>query len=244
MTGILALSAGTLSGIVVVLVVDLFAVLFGLSFLRARRAQRAAEAEARAIVEPAAAPKAVKPVSRRDFLRRSLVTSLSLFGAQFGAATIAFLWPNLGGGFGSKIPAGKVADILAEIEQTGQPFYVGQGRFYLVKYTGKGKDPSFHVDYGAVGAAQAGLMPLYQKCPHLGCRVPFCEQSSWFECPCHGSKYNTAGEYQLGPAPRGMDRFRIEIDGDDVIVDTAQVILGPPRGTNTVGEDRKGAFCV
>ncbi len=46
-------------------------------------------------------------------------------------------------------------------------------------------------------------MPLYQRCVHLGCRVPFCNSSKWFECPCHGSKYNEAGEYQLGPAPRG-----------------------------------------
>ena len=52
-------------------------------------------------------------------------------------------------------------------------------------------------------------MPLYQRCVHLGCRVPFCESSKWFECPCHGSKYNGVGEYQLGPAPRGMDRFQV-----------------------------------
>ena len=36
-------------------------------------------------------------------------------------------------------------------------------------------------------------MPLYQRCVHLGCRVPFCASSKWFECPCHGSKYNFAG---------------------------------------------------
>ncbi len=25
---------------------------------------------------------------------------------------------------------------------------------------------------------------------HLGCRVPYCVTSQWFECPCHGSQYN------------------------------------------------------
>ena len=45
-----------------------------------------------------------------------------------------------------------------------------------------------------------------QKCPHLGCRVPECATSQWFECQCHGSQYNRAGEKKAGPAPRGMDR--------------------------------------
>ena len=41
-----------------------------------------------------------KPVSRREFFRRSLVVSLLVFGAEFGGATLAFLWPSLKGGFG------------------------------------------------------------------------------------------------------------------------------------------------
>ncbi len=87
-------------------------------------------------------------------------------------------------------------------------------------------------------------MPLYQRCVHLGCRVPFCLSSKWFECPCHGSKYNGAGEYQLGPAPRGMDRFVVEITGDQVVVDTSRIILGPPRGTNTINQPPQGPYCV
>lgn len=239
----LALSGGTIAALVVVAVVDLFAIVFGLSFLRARRAQRAAETETR-VVEPAAVTTAPKPVSRRDFLRQSLVSSLLVFGAQFGAATIAFMWPNLKGGFGAKVNAGKLADILAEIESTGLPYYYGQGRFYLIKYDGSGKDEEFGVDYPADGVLSNGLMALYQKCPHLGCRVPICNSSKWFECPCHGSKYNQVGEYKFGPAPRGMDRFPIEIQDDGVVVDTSTPIIGPARGVDTTGEGPEGAYCV
>jgi cytochrome b6-f complex iron-sulfur subunit len=89
-----------------------------------------------------------------------------------------------------------------------------------------------------------GLMPLYQRCVHLGCRVPFCQQSQWFECPCHGSKYSRAGEYKLGPAPRGLDRFSITVQAGIVTVDTGSLQLGPPRGTNTTGQNPEGAFCV
>jgi cytochrome b6-f complex iron-sulfur subunit len=241
-TGILAISSGTVAAIVVIVVLDLFAVIFGLSFVRARREQRAAEAVATAVALGRPAPKAPKPMSRREFFRKSLVASLLIYGAQFGGATLAFLWPSLKGGFGSVINAGKVQDIKDTISSTEEPVYSGSGRFYIVPYDGR---PSGDVDYEAEQIAAQGVMPLYQRCVHLGCRVPFCAQSQWFECPCHGSKYNTAGEYKLGPAPRGMDRFHVSItETGDVMVDTSEVVLGPPRGTDTLNRPQSGPFCV
>jgi len=238
MTPVVAVSSGVIAAIVIVFIVDLFAVMFGLSFVRSRRARREAEA---GIAVPEG-PRTSKPVSRRDFFRRSLLVSFGVFAAQFGAATIAFLWPNLKGGFGSVINAGKLEDIKAAITADNEPYYYGAGRFYIVAYDGRASDG---IDYEAEGVAAQGVMPLYQRCVHLGCRVPFCKQSQWFECPCHGSKYNTAGEYTLGPAPRGLDRFSIEItDAGDVMVDTSAVILGPPRGTDTLGKPQAGPFCV
>jgi cytochrome b6-f complex iron-sulfur subunit len=186
------------------------------------------------------------PLSRRDFFRRSLVTSLVIFGAQFGGASIAFLWPNLKGGFGSTIDAGSAADIAAQIRQTGQPFYYGAGRFYIVPYNGTGKDEATGVDYFTEGYLVEGvpLMALYQRCVHLGCRVPYCGSSQWFECPCHGSKYNKAGEYELGPAPTGLQRFPMSVEGGQVMVDTSILNPGPPRGTDTINEPPQGPFCV
>jgi len=238
MTPVVGISSGVIAAIVVVVVVDLFAIAFGLSFVRARKAQRAVEA---GLPIPESA-KTAKPVSRRDFFRRSLLTSFGVFATQFGGATIAFLWPNLKGGFGSIINAGKLEDIKAAIAADGEPYYFGAGRFYVVAYDGKASDDA---DYAAEGVAAQGIMPLYQRCVHLGCRVPFCKQSQWFECPCHGSKYNTAGEYKLGPAPRGLDRFSVLItETGDVMVDTSSIVLGPPRGTDTLGKPQAGPFCV
>ena len=235
----LAITSSTVGAIVAIVVVDMFAVAFGLSFLRARRGHQATPPMPGATPATAKAPKAL---SRRDFFRRSLLTSLAVFGAEFGLASLAMLWPNLKGGFGSAINAGNIADIKAEIEDTKGPAYNGAGRFYVVPYAGKA---SGDVDYALTGVTAGGIMPLYQRCVHLGCRVPFCGSSKWFECPCHGSKYNQAGEYQLGPAPRGMDRFKITVDGGgNVTVDTSAVILGPPRGTDTISEPPQGPFCV
>jgi len=242
MTPVLAISSGTVAAIVVIVVIDLFAIFFGLSFARSRRAQRQADAAASAAILGERAPPAPKPLSRREFFRRSLVASVLVFTAEFGGATIAFLWPNLRGGFGSVISAGKLDDILAYFKDNDLPYYSGTGRFYIVPYNGK---PEGDVDYAAEGVTTDGIMPLYQRCVHLGCRVPFCQQSQWFECPCHGSKYNTAGEYKLGPAPRGMDRFKVTVsESGDVTVDTAEIIIGPPRGTDTTHEPQSGPFCV
>ena len=92
---------------------------------------------------------------------------------------------------------------------------------------------------------EAGLVALYQKCPHLGCRVPECVTSQWFECPCHGSQYNRVGEKRGGPAPRGMDRFAMSVSADGVLtVDTGTIIQGPPIGTNTTGQEAEGPNCI
>ena len=99
-------------------------------------------------------------------------------------------------------------------------------------------------DDAVLNSLKAGLSVLYQKCPHLGCRVPSCNSSQWFECPCHGSQYNQAGEKKGGPAPRGMDSFATEISGGNLIVNTGAVIQGPPIGTNTTGQEAEGPHCV
>jgi cytochrome b6-f complex iron-sulfur subunit len=237
----LAVSAGLVAAIAVLFAVVIFAVSFFVVSLRSYQRQQEAVAarQARAAGLPPP-PKRAPAVSRRQFFRKSLITSLLIFGAQFGGASIAFLWPNLKGGFGALIDAGALDDIKAAVS-SGEPFYVGTGRFYVVPYNGR---PKGDIDYAKEGVAAEGIMPLYQRCVHLGCRVPFCGQSHWFECPCHGSKYNQAGEYQLGPAPRGMDRFHMDIVDGRVMVDTSEVVLGPPRGTDTINQPPQGAFCV
>ena len=91
---------------------------------------------------------------------------------------------------------------------------------------------------------QKGYVALYQKCVHLGCRVPWCFSSQWFECPCHGSQYNRVGEKKGGPAPRGLDRFAVSVNSDGTMsVNTQTVYIGPPIGTNTTGQEAEGPHC-
>jgi cytochrome b6-f complex iron-sulfur subunit len=184
-------------------------------------------------------------VTRRQFFNRSIVLLFGLGLTGFGAAVLAFLWPEPRGGFGSRIRVGNVADIQAEIAANNGFLYMAEGRMWLTEYPPAAVDRARNAYAPAVmPSLEAGVAVLYQKCPHLGCRVPECETSQWFECPCHGSQYNQAGEVKGGPAPRGMDRFVTEVTGGVLTVDTGQVVQGPPIGTNTTGQEAEGPNCV
>ncbi len=187
---------------------------------------------------PRPAPK--KPrVSRRSFLRTTWLAALGAAVTGFSLGSVYFLWPNLTEGFGTKIKAGSKSEVDGAIKAGKGQAYNAEGRFYLVPYD-EAKDRAGLYK----GVAGGGYMALYQRCVHLGCRVPWCESAQWWECPCHGSKYNQAGEYKEGPAPRGLDRFAIAVQGNQIVVDTAKIVPGPPRGTNTTGQELDGPHCI
>ncbi|MEY3397162.1 MAG: hypothetical protein RLZZ534_1124, partial [Actinomycetota bacterium] len=185
--------------------------------------------------------------TRRAFLNRATVTLMSASLGGFAAALIAFLWKGAEGGFGSKINAGKIEDVVAQIRAADGFLYLPEARSWITEYP-KEAISKAEAAYGGQGAVfsgmNAGVVALYQKCPHLGCRVPECKTSQWFECPCHGSQYNRVGEKKGGPAPRGMDRFGVSVSNGMVIIDTGVVFGGPPIGTNTTGQEAEGPNCV
>jgi cytochrome b6-f complex iron-sulfur subunit len=206
----------------------------------------AAPATVSADIAPFVAPDAdAIGISRRKFFNRSIIVMIGLSLSGFGAATLAFLWPMPKGGFGSKIRVGNVSDVLAKIASSKGFLYSAEGRMWLTTYPTSAIEKAKAVYPAAVlPSMEVGVNAIYQKCPHLGCRVPSCLTSQWFECPCHGSQYNLAGEKKGGPAPRGMDRFATSVVGDVITVDTGQVFQGPPIGTNTTGQEAEGPHCV
>ncbi len=185
-------------------------------------------------------------VTRRQFFNRGILTATALGLGSFGAASLAFLWPTGGGGFGGKVSIGSIDDIDKSIADK-QPYYNAAAKVYIQPYpkadVNKAKKVSNYFPPLIVGMEE-GYVALYQKCVHLGCRVPWCQTSQWFECPCHGSKYNRVGEKKGGPAPRGLDRFAFTISGGAMIVDTGVIYQGPPIGTDTTGQGQEGAACV
>ncbi len=184
-------------------------------------------------------------VTRRQFLNRSIILFMGLSLSGFAAAVLAMLWPVPKGGFGSKIRVGKVSDLSAQITAGKGFLYNAEGRMWMTNYPSSALEKAKKAySQPVLNSMEAGIVVVYQKCPHLGCRVPSCATSQWFECPCHGSQYNQAGEKKGGPAPRGMDRFVTEVSDGVLNVDTGTVIQGPPIGVNTTGQEAEGPHCV
>jgi len=215
----------------------------------AARQGGALEAKEAAPVVPYIAPDPeTLGVSRRQFLNRAIISTFGLSLSGFGAACLAFLWPPPGGGFGSRLNVGRVDDIKAAIKAGNGFFYVPQGRMWVTEYPDAAIAKA-QASYGFYSQVEqgfdAGVVALFQTCPHLGCRVPQCVTSQWFECPCHGSQYNQVGEKKGGPAPRGMDRFPMQVNAaGELIVDTGTIIAGPPVGVNTTGQEAEGPNCL
>ncbi len=143
-------------------------------------------------------------VQRRTFVRNAALGAVGSVLALTGAAFGALLWPNKTGAFGSTLTV-SAADVPPV---AGEPYRNIAGKFYLMH-------------------TPDGLMALYTKCPHLGCTVPWVgppDASNAFQCPCHGSMFNYAGELTGGPAPRPMDYMAVTVDPDgNVLVDTGDI---------------------
>lgn len=185
-------------------------------------------------------------VARRQFLNRSIIGLMILNISGFGAAVVAQLWPGASEGFGSEITVGPINDVIGEIRANAGFLYRPEGRMWITEFPAGALEKAAPV-YASTPAwpgIEAGVKAIFQKCPHLGCRVPECGSSQFFECPCHGSFYNQVGEKRGGPAPRGMDFFAMSVDGGVLKVNTGNIIGGPNIGVNTTGQEREGPSCL
>lgn len=181
-------------------------------------------------------------VTRRQFFNRALLATWGGYLGLMGLGMVAFIWPKLSGGFGGKIDAGPVEDIRARVflpDGSVQPLFIPDARAYVMPFE-EAEGPQFEGKAVVAG----GLTALWQKCVHLGCRVPWCATSQGFECPCHGSKYNFIGEYEAGPAPRNLDRFVVEVTEDGrLIIDTGSIVQTARATAGTVPYPQ-GPSCI
>lgn len=182
-------------------------------------------------------------ISRRTFFNRAIgILFLGAFGTGLSISFLSFLWPRVEGGFGSDVNAGDVTDLLASARNADgsvTPVFIPEARAYVVP-----APATISAQFKGKQLDVAGVMALYQRCVHLGCRVPWCQTSQGFECPCHGSKYNGIGEYFAGPAPRNLDRFVIELSPDNELIIKTSAILETPRALNKSVVYPQGVSCI
>jgi cytochrome b6-f complex iron-sulfur subunit len=119
-------------------------------------------------------------VSRRQFFNRALTATFGSFVAVLGIELLAFMWPRLKGGFGASIDAGSVSDLIAATRTPDGgvvPAFIPEARAYVVPVD----DSNLSDQFEGKSVAAGGLMALYQRCVHLGCRVPWCATAQGFE---------------------------------------------------------------
>ena len=177
-----------------------------------REAQRPQEEGAR---EQAAA----KALPKRSILTRR-VFILGGFWSTLGLALVGLLGPSLDFAW-TRDPAGAARVVRVPKESVPKPgddpVTVPEGRFFLVNLE-PGTTPNGEKSEG-------GLLALWQKCPHLGCTVPwrpdftYGGHTGWFRCPCHGSTFTKEGGILVfGPSSRPMDRFPLDVQDDGSVV--------------------------
>ena len=159
------------------------------------------------------------PTTRRQFLRDGWKVGGTLLLGAAAWTTYESLRPLAGASTSGPIKLNSPTSYPA-----GTATYVPEGRLYIANANGH-------------------LFAISQKCPHLGCRVPFCDSSGRFECPCHGSKFDIGGEWIQGPAPVGMSQYGLSVVGDVLVADTSKVIQGPQRGAHQYLTPPKGPAC-
>lgn len=107
---------------------------------------------------------------------------------------------------------------------------------------GLGVDTRFQQQYRIwVVRKPERLFVIYARCTHLGCTPDWKESENKFKCPCHGSGYDSEGINFEGPAPRPMDRARVELNAQGQIVVDVSKLYRCERGKRCEFDD-EGAF--
>ena len=87
------------------------------------------------------------------------------------------------------------------------------------------------------------VFAIFAKCTHLGCTPDWKPAENKFKCPCHGSGYTPEGINFEGPAPRPMDRARVELNAQgQIVANTAQLFMWDRSKGGRDEFDDPGAF--
>jgi Rieske Fe-S protein len=134
---------------------------------------------------------------------------LGLVTLGYVGAAIAYLIPPKG--------AGSRPQELGRLSSSGiagpggtVAFDNGVAGPFVYDATGRGDAQGVYVVQSTDNPAQVARV-LEQTCTHLGCPVAWTAATNSFNCPCHGSVFNTEGQRTAGPAPAPLYKHSYEI---------------------------------
>ncbi len=141
------------------------------------------------------------PIPQTELDRRKALGILT--GAAFAIAgggtvitTIRYMRPNVLFEPPTKVTIGSIAEI-----PKGTLLVLVEQKLYVA-----------HTD--------KGIFAMSSVCTHLGCMTRYDLEKNAISCPCHGSKFDAAGNVTAGPAPRALARKQVTLEGGMLVVDT------------------------
>jgi cytochrome b6-f complex iron-sulfur subunit len=134
----------------------------------------------------------------RRALLKGVFGALSTFGLGFLAyGGYRFLAPGAGGGEPVEIPLSQIS--------------VGETAFFQY-----GGSP------GILLRNEEGTFKAFSLvCTHLACTVTWKADKKEFYCPCHDGFFDSDGKVLSGPPPSPLERWKVEVKGDKVVVGAA-----------------------
>jgi cytochrome b6-f complex iron-sulfur subunit len=136
-------------------------------------------------------------VTRRGLLK-GVLGAIGAFGlGSVMYAFYRFLAPGAGGGAPVEIP-------LDEISSGGTAYFQYGGAPGILL---RGEDGT--------------LRAFSLVCTHLACTVIWNGEKREFHCPCHDGFFDAEGRVLSGPPPAPLDRWKVELQGNKVIIGAA-----------------------
>ncbi len=132
--------------------------------------------------------------SRRSFLTLISGTAIGAYVAATGGLSVLFLRPRVTFGPPSRVNIGK-----PDQYSSGAQVVLAEAKLCIRRQ----------------GNAVAAISTV---CTHLGCTVN--PVDTGFDCPCHGSTYDQAGDVTGGPAPAPLAWYKVsQLPSGELVVD-------------------------
>ena len=161
-------------------------------------------------------------VNRRKFLQSLAATLAAFLGAAAGVPLIgAVIAPGVRRDEPQWVPLGGTNEFVV-----GQPRMISFG---VEKADGYVRSTLTRAVWAHRPTADA-LVVYSARCTHLGCLVSYRADSRTFFCPCHGGVFALGDGHVLeGPPPRALDRLSYRLDGDRIMVQYRDFLVGVPE---------------
>lgn len=171
--------------------------------------------------------KPAKPgaATRRDFMLATGWAAIAVSGAGSLMAFQRFMMPNVLEEPEPRVRCGPLARFVEMQPGDVNEDFKNSGRFWIIREDER-------------------IAAVSIVCTHLGCIPNWLPNDRKFKCPCHGSGFKPTGVNFEGPAPRPLERFKILVDGGEVVVDRSKKFLAMGPNDTAVWNDPDASISV